>query len=333
MQGDAEIRRSMELPSARGPLTDWLTEALRSAPGDLVTAPGVSGDPLSDDDLHLALYLCYELHYSDIEGVDPDWEWDPGLLGFRRALETRFESALLDSVRSVGGEEDVPETLREMAREDGGRSLSECIGDEPDLERFKEFVIHRSAYQLKEADPHSWALPRLGGRAKAALIEIQMDEYGSGRAERMHSVLFSKTMAALDLDNGYGAYIGRLPGVTLATVNLMSMFGLHRRWRGAIVGHLALFEMTSTEPNRRYGSALRKLGFDSEAAGFFDEHVEADAVHEAIAAYDLAGGLVKDEPALARDILFGAKCLSLVEQRWADHVLDSWDAGRSSLLS
>lgn len=322
----------MVVPPTRGPLTEWLTQHLGSAPGTLSPLPQVAGDPLAGDDFHLALYLCYELHYTDIDGVDPGWEWDPGLLAFRRSLESAFKGALVKSVPAADGEEDVPETLRAMAREEGGRSLSDHLADEPELERFKEFVMHRSAYQLKEADPHSWALPRLGGRAKAALIEIQMDEYGSGRAERMHSVLFSRTIAALGLDDSYGAYVGRLPGVTLATVNLMSMFGLQRRWRGAIVGHLALFEMTSTEPNRRYGSALRKLGFDTDATEFFDEHVEADAVHEAIAAYDLAGGLAQDEPSLASDILFGARCLSMIERRWADHVFDCWDAGRSSLL-
>ena len=75
---------------------------------------------------------------------------------------------------------------------------------------------------------------------------------------------YSETRCApLGLDDSYGACVGRLPGVTLAGVNLMSFFGLHRRWRGAIVGHLALFEMTSTEPNRRYGNVLEKTGFRS----------------------------------------------------------------------
>ena len=40
----------------------------------------------------------------------------------------------------------------------------------------------------------------------------------------------------------------------------MSLFGLHRRLRGALVGHLAAFEMTSSIPNRRYGDGLRRLG-------------------------------------------------------------------------
>jgi Iron-containing redox enzyme len=112
----------------------------------------------------------------------------------------------------------------------------------------------------------------------------------------------------------------------------MSMFGLHRRWLGAIVGHLALFEMTSSVPNRRYGRGLRRLGFsDPRATAFFDEHVRADAVHEAIAAVDLAGGLARQDAALIPDILWGARALVDVEARWASHLLSAWERGESSL--
>ena len=68
----------------------------------------------------------------------------------------------------------------------------------------------------------------------------------------MHAALFAARWTRSGLDSRYGAYVDHLPAVTLATVNLMSLFGLHRRLRGAIVGHLALFEMTSSIPNRRY---------------------------------------------------------------------------------
>jgi len=36
------------------------------------------------------------------------------------------------------------------------------------------------------------------------------------------------------------------------------MFGLHRRFRGALVGHLAIFEMTSIGPMGRYATGLRR---------------------------------------------------------------------------
>jgi hypothetical protein len=288
---------------------------------------------LADEDLQLALYLCFELHYRSFEHVDAGWEWNPDLLAIRAQLEQRFLATLeaeLGQAEAVRPE-NVGERLFELEEGDGGVSLSRYLETEGTLEEFREFVIHRSLYQLKEADPHSWAIPRLSGAAKTALLEVQADEYGGGRAERMHSALFAKTMGALGLDDRENGYLGQIPGETLATVNLMSALGLRRSRRGAIVGHLAMFEMTSALPNRRYGNALRRLGFDEEATDFYDEHVEADAVHENIAPYDLAGRLAREDPEMARDIIFGALALLYLEGRFARHLLDAWQRGESSL--
>jgi heme oxygenase-like protein len=291
-------------------------------------------DPVGDDDLQLALYLAFELHYRGFDGVDPGWEWDPALLAIRAALERAFLGSLearLAPVQTVAPRR-VGEELFRLEAADEGVSLSRYLESIAGLEEFREFVVHRSLYQLKESDPHSWAIPRLTGAPKTALLEVQNDEYGGGRPERMHSALFAKTMRALGLDDRENAYLDRVPGETLATVNLMSAFGLRGERRGAIVGHLAMFEMTSSLPNRRYGNALRRLGFDREATDFYDEHVEADAVHENIAAHDLAGGLARQEPRIADDILFGARALLHLEDRLGQAVLASWREGRSSLL-
>jgi hypothetical protein len=344
------------LPSPRGPITELLLGRLTGGPGGLTGGPGgltgdpggLSGDfgalpvpevpeledPLSDEDLQLALYLCYELHYRGLPGVDDGWEWEPALLGLRGQLERAFEAALLEAVPRIPGPVPASEidlALRAIADEDGP-SLSSYIKVNATVEELREFVVHRSAYQLKEADPHSWAIPRLSGAPKAALIEIQNDEYGRGRVEWIHAELFARAMRAMDLDPEYGAYVDIVPGVTLATVNLMSLFGLHRRWRGAIVGHLALFEMTSSIPNRRYAEGARRLGFDADATLFFDEHVTADAVHENIAAVDLAGGLARQDEALGADILWGARALNHLDRRWAAHLLHCWSEDRTSLL-
>ncbi len=324
------------LPSPRGPVTEQLIGALQDAPGTLgpIEPLGCFGEPLFDEDLQLALYLCYELHYRGLPEVDDGWEWDPSLLALRQELEGVFERALLEALPRPSEElraADIDVALRAISEEDGP-SLSSYVKVSASIDEVREFLVHRSAYQLKEADPHSWAIPRLSGAPKAALIEIQADEYGGGRPEWIHAELFARAMRAVGLDSEYGAYLELIPGVTLATVNLMSLFGLHRRWRGAIVGHLALFEMTSSIPNRRYAEGLRRLGFDADATLFFDEHVTADAVHEAIAAVDLAGGLARQDGALTADIVWGARALSYLDGQWASHVLARWNQGRSSLL-
>ena len=332
----------MQLPEPRGPLSEWLIVHLRAAglPG-VPSGPNGNGaapepvavsDPLTDEDLQLALYLSYELHYRGFEELDPELEWDPGVLALRARLERAFLSALVDAVPRRRGVEpgEVGGLLFDLAASDPGPSLSRYIGTSGTLEQIREFVVHRSAYQLKEADPHSWAIPRLDGAAKAALLEVQFDEYGSGQADRVHAHLFAQAMEALGLESAYGAYLELIPGATLATVNLMSFFGLHRRWRGAIVGHLAMFEITSPEPNRRYANALRRLDH-GEATPFFDEHVEADSVHEVLAC-DLAVEVATREPALAADVVFGAKALAFLEDRFSAVLLGAWRTGTSALF-
>ncbi len=325
-----------KLPSPRGPVSDFLLSSLGREPGRLpeIELPD-SIEPLGDEDLELSLYLCYELHYRGLAGIDDRWEWEPSLLALRAGLESRFEQGLLDAVPLIDEgipADDIDLALRAIAEQEDGPSLSNHVRLSASLEQVQEFLVHRSAYQLKEADPHSWAIPRLAGAPKAALIEIQADEYGGGRADWIHAELFARAMRALGLDATYGNYIDVIPGVTLATVNLMSLLGLHRRWRGAIVGHLALFEMTSSIPNRRYGDGLRRLGYEGDATLFFDEHVLADAVHENLAAVDLAGGLMRQDPSLGPAIVWGARTLSHLDARWSSHVLGCWRAGRSSLL-
>ena len=41
-----------------------------------------------------------------------------------------------------------------MVAADDGSSLSRFLQSRATVDQFREFVIHRSAYQLKEADPH-----------------------------------------------------------------------------------------------------------------------------------------------------------------------------------
>jgi hypothetical protein len=323
------------MPAPRGDLSALLLAEV-SRDVHRVTAPDRLdvADPLGDEDLHLALYACYELHYRGLPGVDDAWEWEPSLLGLRRSLEQLFEAALREAIGPPDegpAPEEMDVALRAVVEADDAPSVSLHLERDGTETEMLEFVVHRSAYHLKEADPHTWAIPRLSGAPKAALVEVQADEYGGGRPHRVHARLFADTMEALGLDSAYGAYLDHIPAATLATVNLMSFLGLHRRWRGAIAGHLAFFEMTSSVPNRRYGNALRRLGYGEAATEFFDEHVEADAVHENVAAVDLGGGLARQDRQLGGDVVWGARALRELDGRWARHLLGAWEAGESSL--
>ena len=305
-------------------LHDRAAESLHSTP-----------DVIRDADLQLTLFCLNALHTDGLDGVDDRWEWHPGLTAVRAEIESAFETALRDRVPTPAPPQDltangVAAALFDLAARDPSPGLSRFVGSKATAEQLLEFVIHRSVSQLREADPHTWVIPRLNGRAKAALVEIQSDEYGGGRPERMHSKLFADTMRGLGLDDTYGGYVDRAPAITLASANLMTLFGLHRRQRGCAVGHLAALEITSSAPNRFYGNGIRRLGHPT-LAEYFDEHVEADAVHEQIAARDLAGGLVEAEPQLVRDVLFGAAAALAMDGWVTEQVLAAWTSGQSSL--
>lgn len=335
----------MKLPSPRGLVSTALLDILHEEPGNgdaaaaLMPAVTVALEQheniATDEDLQLALFCLYELHYGGLDGVDERWEWNPGLIACRQSIEEVFEAALRVAVDlpplDAADSDAVAAVLFELTGKDGGPSMSRFLAGKADLAQLREFLVHKSIYQLKEADPHTFAIPRLAGRPKAALVEIQADEYGGGRPERMHSALFARTMRTLELDDSYGAYVDAVPALSLTSVNMMSMFGLNRRLRGAIVGHLAAYEMTSSQPNRLYSRGFRRHGFGESATGYFDEHVEADAVHEQIAGRDLAGGLFEAEPALLPDIYFGAAAALVVDQWLAEEILTAWENGASSL--
>jgi hypothetical protein len=326
---------SNRLPQPRGPISEAVVTAL--ATGGLCPLAGVaalSDDPLTGEDSHLALHCCYELFHDGYRDVEDRWEWEPALLRLRRRLEERFLAALRAEQRPppTPSAEQVPGALRDLIGSGPPTpSPSRYLAEQGSIDNLREVLVHRSIYQRKEADAHTFAIPRLRGAAKSAMVTIQADEYGAGHPGRSHAELFAVTMERLGLDPTPGAYIDVVPGVTLATDNLSSMFGLHRALRGALVGHLAVFEMTSVVPMSRYAAAIRRLTGDDLAAEFYDVHVAADAEHEVIAANDLAGGFVGDEPGLAGEVLFGASALMQVEARLATHLVGWWEAGRSSL--
>lgn len=321
------------LPRARGPVSTAVLDVLagRAPSADLPARP--DADPWGDD-LQLALYCCYELHYRSFEGVADDLEWDPDLLRLRGHLEDRF----LDAVRAqVAGGDDVEAAVDALLVEPtDGAGPSHHLARDGERWQLDEYVAHRSIYHLKEADPQAWVIPRLDGvhgRAKASLMTVEHDEFGAGRADRVHARIYADMMAGLGLDTGYGAYLDAAPAATLATVNIMSLFGLHRRWRGASVGQFALIEITSPPGSARLVAAIERLGLPAEVTAFYAEHVEADAVHEQLVRRELIAGLLEREPELAADVVLGIQASTLVEDRLADQLVRAWSAGESSLLA
>ncbi|MDV9186734.1 iron-containing redox enzyme family protein [Streptomyces sp. SR27] len=321
------------LAAARGDLSSAVERALRTDRPPAYTEASIRrADPWGED-LQLALYLLYELHYRGFERVDDDREWDPDLLRLRQESESLF----LDALRATltGGPRSVEDAFAPLLVEqvNPAGSVTHYLETEGELWQLREYAALRSLYHLKEADPHAWVIPRLTGRAKAAMVAVEYDEFGAGHPERIHARLFAELMTDLDLDPTYGHYLDHAPAPLLATVNLMSLFGLHRALRGALVGHFACVEVTSSPGSRRLAKAVRRCGAGPAAEHFYAEHVEADAVHEQVVRREVIGGLLADEPALEPDIAFGCAATVLLEDELGAHLHEAWASGRSALRS
>lgn len=319
-------------PPPRGPLSEALLEALRRTPGEARRWPSARGaDPLGED-LQLALQLAYELHYRGLRGVDDGWEWDPDLLGFRAEAERVFRGVLRDRVTGGAGRDAVRAELDALLEEPAhGSGLSHHLDRRGTWRQMREFFVHRSIYHLKEADPHAWAIPRLEGPPKAALVAVEFDEFGGGRGERMHSRLFADLLAGAGLDDGYLRYLDAVPSPALAVVNMMSLFGLHRGLRAALVGHFTAAEITTAPSARRMVRALHRMGAAPECVHFYAEHIEADAVHEQVMRHEVVDQLLAREPSSAAGLVFGMQATALLEEDLAAHLLGCWERGESSL--
>ncbi|HTF50218.1 MAG TPA: iron-containing redox enzyme family protein [Pseudonocardia sp.] len=321
------------LPEPRGPVSSAVLAALRGAacPECPDVGPAISAANPYRDDIQLAMYCLYELHYRGFAEVAEELEWEPALLAVRRELERSFLAGLRRDVPpGTDVQAEIAELLTEPADVDG-RGVSHHLMRDGTLRQLREYLALRSLYHLKEADPQAWVIPRLHGAAKAALVTVEHDEYGAGDPERMHAELFARMLRALDMDDAYGAYLNAAPAEALAEVNFMSMCGLHRPLRGSLIGQFVTVELTSSPGSDRLVRAMRRLGLGPDAIEFYAEHVEADAVHEQVVRRDVLAPLLGAEPELAADVVFGIRASVHLAEHLESRLLRRWSDGQSSL--
>ncbi len=321
------------LPWPRGPLSATVVSALQRQPGTLGATPPLSHlDALNDDDFHLALYLCYEMNYRGL--ANAKWEWDPGLLNFRTKLERIFVDRLRDEIGHVTSRlpAEVIAALDELIADCTISTLTTYLSELGTVDQFREFCVHRSAHQQRTPEPGASRIAARADEDQAARVLIQFDEGGSSDAGRIRANFLAATMIALGLDSSYGSYVEILPGVTLATANLASMFSLHPHWRAALVGHLAVSELTSRESMERYSRALYRFGLGPVGRRFNDVDVVNNVRRPLFARNEIAAGLLGAGPPLGAELLFGAGAVMMLEQRFGDHLLDAWTEDRSSLV-
>lgn len=314
----------MRLPRPRGPLSAATFDRLSGPVSD--EAVTFRAAEASAADAAVTLWALYELHYRGFDDVDDRWEWAPVLASVRAELEAALEDRLRARYVPAERGDDLAADLFAVIAGHDGPSVAQHVQHRATREELLLLVRQRSIYHLKEADPTSWVVPRLEAAPKAALMEIQFDEYGAGRPERLHHRMFQQGMAELGLDPTYGAYVDEASTEVLEQNNVLTFFGLHRRLRGAALGHLAAVEASSSIPSKRMVQGLERLGVTGGLVDYYAEHVLADAVHDQLAVRAVCAPLAQESATLADDVFFGAfTCLDL-EARTASTLLEGWQA-------
>ena len=324
----------MLLPEARGDLTFALVDALRRDDPDCCPRPSSpAADPLTDDELQLALWICYELHYRGFDDVGADGSGSPSCSACAASSRRSLLGALRARVAVPGRTRPVAAAAARTRR----------------LRRRPVAVAVHAAQANRDAVPRvrdaPLGLPAEGGRpaqlgdppaerpAKAALVEIQADEYGGGelRADALRA-LPRRCCAASGSTTPTAPTSTRCPASRSRVSNVMSLFGLHRALRGALVGHLAAYEMTSSAPvpplRARAAPARRRRGRMPSSSTSTSPRTRCTSNWPRTTS---AAGSPMPSRSSPRTSLFGAAACLYVDKRFAEHVLGCWAQERTSL--
>jgi hypothetical protein len=219
-------------------MTAALLDYLRSDPASTRVNParltwsGATAEAAADHDLQLALWLAYELPYRGLAGVHDAWEWHPGLAEVVQEWEDLLLDALVNVTRNI--------------------SITAAPGEQPVIagtpDQYRELLVHRSVCYLSQAEPHSCRVPIVGTRTPED---------------------FRSLLAEWGLSTRYGEYLDCVPGITLLTSTMVSMFVRHRRFRAALAGHLGGGRAV-VEPRRQ-----QDVVFGARCAAYAEEQFAA----------------------------------------------------------
>ncbi|QNE22688.1 hypothetical protein F1D05_38325 [Kribbella qitaiheensis] len=85
---------------------------------------GAYDRPWADEDLQLALWCCYELHYRGFDDVDKAAQWDLDILAFRAEVERPWLDWLCATYLPANATGQVSRVLRELVDHDDGPALA-----------------------------------------------------------------------------------------------------------------------------------------------------------------------------------------------------------------
>ncbi|HEX6277243.1 MAG TPA: iron-containing redox enzyme family protein [Polyangiaceae bacterium] len=143
---------------------------------------------------------------------------------------------------------------------------------------------------------------KLPTRAKLELARNYWDEMGRGDERGMHGPMLSRLTTTLELDTS----TERIVWESLALGNLMTAFGVNRRYAYQSAGALGVIELTAPGRAAAVNRGLKRIGVSGEIRKYFALHATLDVKHSEAWNREVLRPLVAQNSELAVPIAEGA---------------------------
>ena len=144
-------------------------------------------------------------------------------------------------------------------------------------EDLRYFLIQESTIDASTDD--FLALVQVGAPLvpKLEMAANYWDEMGNGELSRVHGLLFSRSLAAFQIDPSEG--VDEMEAEALACGNLQIMLSLQRSHFYKAVGYFAAVEYLAPRRFERLMSAWERNGLDYDASEYHRVHITVDVDH------------------------------------------------------
>lgn len=212
--------------------------------------------------------------------------------------------ALAQTARPVSSVAELQMALEHLVSQPSASSSS-WLAEEMSLHAFKTLLGEYAVDGLTEANAMFAIIPRLQGRAQAAVMRILIDEFGCGNPHRVHAALYRQVLQELGLSTDLKLYLHMVNDESLAFVNLYHWLTTRAPRVDAYLGALAYTEMVIPMSYTSFVAACERLGIHQRT--YFTEHVHIDPYHT-------------QDALLALNVMAAEDCLD-VQEAWRGALL------------
>lgn len=264
-------------------------------------------EPRSRRDGALSLALIHDLHLAPIGdlGAAVRRQHHPAISALKGRLEQDLIRRLEADDQRVGWQlpDDPVAAVRAIAARDLVPPIYDWVATEADRDDVRTFLAFEGGPDGGFDDLVAACQIGLDGDAKLELARNYWDEMGRGSASAVHTELYRRFVAAVELP---ARRRETLPVEAVERSLLGSLLATNRWLQPEMVGALGTIELQAGPRCRRVLAGLERVGYRGDALPFYEEHAGTDPRHGKDWLDHVVSSL-GDDPTWANGIVRGAR--------------------------